>query len=202
MKPSTIAETAFLAYLRQIGAEKPDSLRVYRQLQSNTRAKPKSNPVVAHDTPDVIVGYEAVGMAIGLDITKSWPREQLHAHLKAPFDPLPARWTIRGLQVFRPRLELWCQRLGHYDEPLPGLPVLVGMEAMAAAAGVSVSCLKVYLQERDGRLPPPITRDNPSWCYEEALKDWVMSLTISFPLEARYSERLGAHRSGEENEAA
>lgn len=196
MKPSTIAETAFLAYLRQIGAEKPDSLRVYRQLQANTRAKPSL--VVADDTPDVIIGYPALGVALGLDTAKSWPRDQLFAHMKAPFDPLPARWTLRGLQVLRSRLELWCQRVGHYDEPLPGLPVLTGMEAMATAVGVSVPCLKVYLQGRDGRIQPPITRSNPSWCYEDALKDWVTSLSISFPLEARYSERLGSHRSEED----
>lgn len=200
MKPMTTAEVAFVAYLQQIDALRPDSLRVYRQLQANTRTK--TSLAVADGTPDVILGYPALGEALDLDTAKSWQREQVTAYLKAPFDPLPARWTIRGLQVLRSRLELWCQRVGNYEEPRAGLPTLVGMDAMAVAVGIAVPTVKLYLQGKDGRLAPPITRGRPSWCYEDALKDWATSLSISFPLEARYGEHRGSLALLEEDEAA
>lgn len=200
MKPTTTTETAFLAYLKQIGAEREDSLRVFRQFLADMRSKP--NLTVLPDAPEVLVRYGEIMSALGM---KPSEYETLTAYLKAPFDPLPARWTVRGIQVTRSRLELWCQRFGHYDTPRPGLPTLHTREDMAKAIGVSVPNLKLYMQGKDGRIRPPITQGRPSWCYVDALKDWATSLSISYALKANYSERSGslaALEDEQESEAA
>lgn len=197
MKPTTAAETAFLSYLRQIGAEREDSLREYRRLMADTRARP--NLTVAPNTPDVIFGCVAVGAALGMETP--WQLKELTTYLKAPFDPLPARLTIRGVQVLRSRLELWCQRVGYYDVPRPGLPVIEGRDAIALAVGISVPTLKLYLRGEGERIKPPVTQGKPSWCYEDALKDWATSLSISYALEAQYKGKRDASLAAIEDES-
>lgn len=198
MKPTTTAETAFLSYLRQIGAEHEDSLRVFRQLMADTRARP--NLTVAPSTPDLIFGCVALGAALGMET--AYQMKELTAYLKAPFDPLPARHTLRGVQVLRSRLELWCARVGYYDTPRPGLPIYEGRERIALAAGISVPTLKLYMRGEGGRIKPPVTQGKPSWCYEDALKDWAQSLSISYALEAQYKGKQPLSALEDESEAA
>jgi len=197
VKPITTTEIAFLAYLKQIGVEQEDSLRSFRQILADARSKPSLT--VATDTPEVIVGHPAVGAAIGLE--KPWELKELTAYLKAPFDPLPARWTVRGLQVLRSRLELWCLRVGHYETPRAGLPVIEGRDAIAQALGISVPTLKLYMRGEGDRVKPPVTQGRLSWCYEDALKDWATSLSISYALEAQY-KRSAPLDTLEDDEAA
>lgn len=139
---------------------------------------------VMPDAPEIIEGVEALAKAIDRN-------EQLvtREYLPRDFDPIPARWTLGGLQVVRARLELWCARQPYQSEPKEGIAVLRGEAAMAQAIGMGARNFRTYLtgqrEEGHGIRPPVMTQARPVWCYTEALRDWVTSLSMSFVMRTK-----------------
>lgn len=124
---------------------------------------------VSPDAPKEIVGMQAIAAA--LSRSTDWVKDHMNTD-----DPIPVRYTVRGLAVRRERLELWVLRLGKHVVPVEDLGVLKGYAALAKALGVSVPSLKNYMRPTApfGRLPV-WKHKGLCWAYRDALVDWLDS---------------------------
>lgn len=141
------------------------------------------------DAPKEIVGKKAIANA--LNRTMEWVGQHLRGD-----DPIPARYTLRGLMVRRDRLELWVKRIGKDIVPMEELGMLHGRPAIAKALGISVPSLKNYMKPTAPYGRVPVRRyKGVSWAYRDALVDFLdsqrMGLAVGRLLRGGSRVRLG-----------
>lgn len=134
-----------------------------------SRAEQSEELSVRPDAPREITGQAAIADALSRSI--AWVKDHLRGD-----DPIPARYTLRGITVRRDRLELWVKRFGKHVVPVEELGVLRGRPAIAKALGISEPSLKLYMKPTApfGRVPV-YKHGGVCWAYRDALVDFLDS---------------------------